>query len=68
MADVADNTDFILERFEREAIAANRGDIPAGNPGTCYACGEHFPRIVDGMCVPCREVEAARSKLRIGRL
>jgi hypothetical protein len=29
--------------------------IPAGEPGECERCGEHFARLVGGACGRCRD-------------
>jgi hypothetical protein len=29
--------------------------IPAGEPGECTMCGEHKPRLVNGVCAKCRD-------------
>jgi hypothetical protein len=29
--------------------------IPAGEPGKCKQCDEERPRLVNGVCAPCRD-------------
>jgi hypothetical protein len=48
------------------AIAAARGvEIPVGVPGECDLCGEWTGRLVEGLCAPCRDWQATRSRRRI---
>ena len=58
MADIADVTD---ERTEVQ-VSANVAEIqrkaqatPKGEPGICKLCGENMPRLVNGVCCPCRD-------------
>ena len=53
-----DEVDFANNRMEEELAArikAARADIPPGVEGECDLCGEWFGRLVNGVCVPCRE-------------
>lgn len=58
MADIADVTD---ERTEVK-VSADVAEIqrkaqamPKGEPGECVKCGEDMPRLVNGVCCPCRD-------------
>lgn len=67
MADPVDMaTDIVAEHLARglARICQSIAIIPAGEPGECDACFETMPRIVDGMCAPCRDRAA---KMRILR-
>ena len=41
--------DHVKEAMRRAA------EIPVGEAGDCDGCGEHFMRLVDGMCGRCRD-------------
>ena len=41
--------DHVKEAMRRAA------EIPIGEAGECQGCGEHFMRLVDGMCGRCRD-------------
>ncbi|KXA71081.1 hypothetical protein [Bordetella hinzii] len=47
------------EQADREAALANAraaaGAMPKGEPGECDGCGEHFARLVGGLCGFCRD-------------
>jgi hypothetical protein len=48
------------------AIAAARGvPLAEGKAGDCDLCGEFSSRLVDGVCAPCRDWQATRSRRRI---
>jgi hypothetical protein len=69
MADEIDTTnDRVMRETERllHNVRATAAQIPKGEPGECYGCGEHSPRLVNDLCAPCRDRidEAAR---RLGR-
>jgi RNA polymerase-binding transcription factor DksA len=36
-------------------IESQLNRMPVGTPGECIKCGEHMPRLVDGICCPCRD-------------
>jgi len=58
MSDLIDDTtvreEFLLDaaitEMHRRAV-----EIPVGEPGECDLCGEDMPRLVDGVCCPCRD-------------
>lgn len=58
---MADEIDFATEltqrRTEEEVRAASKAarEMPAGEPGECDLCGEHFTRLVNGVCARCRD-------------
>lgn len=58
MADIADVTGERMEVQEAADIAEIRrkaNEIPKGVPGECDLCGEDMPRLVGGVCAPCRD-------------
>lgn len=58
MADVADitqdNLEFGLDR-KLDTIRLKASNIPQGTPGKCSICGWDAPRLVKGVCSPCRD-------------
>jgi hypothetical protein len=56
MADEADRAQA-LEETERNAMIASARAAPfiPGEPGECERCGEDMPRLVSGLCAPCRD-------------
>lgn len=60
MPDFLDEANATADFFREKAIADARREaakIPVGEPGECIHCGEHSPRLVNLLCVPCRERE-----------
>ena len=58
MADIADVTGERMEVKEAADIAEIRrkaAQIPKGEPGECERRGEDMPRLVGGVCAPCRD-------------
>ncbi len=58
MADIADVTADRMEVEEAADIAEIRrkaAEIPKGKPGECDLCGEDMPRLINGVCAPCRD-------------
>lgn len=55
MADQVDYAQAQQERLLEAAIRAAAKPIPAGVPGECDECGDDVPRLVGGLCAPCRE-------------
>lgn len=58
MADEADQASVDTERFEALSLAAIREAAAAIEPGVqgeCSRCGEEHPRLVRGVCPPCRD-------------
>ena len=58
MADEADKTADRMEIEDAANIAAIRrkaAEIPKGKPGECDLCGEDMPRLINGVCAPCRD-------------
>ena len=58
MADIADVTGERMEVQEAADIAAIRrkaAEMPKGVPGECERCGEDMPRLINGVCAPCRD-------------
>lgn len=67
MADPVDMaTDIVAEHLAR-GLARISGAVPVGQPGECDACFETMPRIVGGLCAPCRDRAAKMRALR-GRI
>ena len=57
---MADDIDRAQERdqiIREDALEEQRrkGDMPAGAPGECERCGYDKPRLVNGVCAPCRD-------------
>lgn len=58
MADICDITDERVQvSLDADIAAIQRAAaaIPKGEPGECEYCGEHFPRLVFGVCARCRD-------------
>ena len=58
MADIADVTGERMEFEEGVNIAEicrKAAAIPKGVPGICDLCGEDMPRLINGVCAPCRD-------------
>ena len=58
MVDIADVTGERMEVQEAAYIAEIRrkaNEIPKGVPGICDLCGEDMPRLINGVCAPCRD-------------
>lgn len=58
MADEADQGSADNQFFEDQvlkAAAAAAKNIPIGVAGECVRCGEESPRLVRGVCAPCRD-------------
>lgn len=58
---MADEADYASDQQQRgdayriDAVRAAAAKIPAGEPGECDRCSEDMPRLVDGVCAPCRD-------------
>ena len=58
MADITDVTGERMEFEEAANIAEIRrkaAEIPKGVAGECDLCGEDMPRLINGVCAPCRD-------------
>lgn len=55
MADQIDLAQHFTEIATAAAIRAARQPVVAGVPGNCSECGDDMPRLVNGLCAPCRE-------------
>ena len=58
MADEADKTADRMEVEQAADIAEIRrkaAEMPKGVPGECDLCGEDMPRLINGVCAPCRD-------------
>lgn len=55
MADAADRAQTQNEIWLDAAIRAARVAVPVGVPGRCATCGDEMPRLINGLCAPCRE-------------
>lgn len=60
--DNADRAQIYEERERAAAVEAAKPILLRGEPGECSACGEFSPRLVRGVCCPCRD--AAEKRLR----
>jgi hypothetical protein len=59
MADDADRASLDTEKLEAADIAVVRrraAMMPKGAPGECKLCEEFSPRLVNGVCAPCRDL------------
>ena len=65
--DDADRAEREIERSLKMAVQAARGDIPPGKQGECDMCGEWSGRLIEGLCAPCRDLEAQRQARKIGK-
>ena len=56
MADEADRAQA-QEEWQREAMISSARSAPfvRGVPGECERCGDDMPRLVGGLCAPCRD-------------
>ena len=58
---MADEVDQTADRIENEVsftvgeLCRKAAAIPAGHPGECDFCGEDMPRLINGVCAPCRD-------------
>ncbi len=58
MADDVDTLDPGYELLRKTRIEKARrvaNSIPTGEPGVCRHCDEDVPRLVGGLCAPCRD-------------
>ena len=56
MADPIDIANEYAEQAREAALAARAPyTMPVGIPGECNHCGCETPRLVRGMCAPCRD-------------
>ena len=55
MADQIDLAQHYSETMLADAIRIARQPVPAGVAGECSDCGDDHPRLVGGLCAPCRE-------------
>lgn len=54
--DVAQIYALELGKRELERIHQQVKSMPVGAPGVCRLCGEDMPRLVNGVCAPCRDL------------
>lgn len=64
MTDMADMATDIIAEHLAHGLCRISSDIPRGEPGECDACFETMPRIVGGMCAPCRDRAVKMRRLR----
>lgn len=55
-AEISTQSQSILENAELNKIRRLASDIPEGKPGECLDCGQHFSRLVKGLCGICRDI------------
>lgn len=58
MADDLDKAQEYMDFLSARDIALVQRaalNIPKGEPGECQRCGEDSPRLVNGVCAPCRD-------------
>ena len=63
MADAIDDANAMAALHLDQSLAASlaaAAAIPAGVPGECSDCGGDSPRLVNGLCAPCREPRRRR--------
>jgi hypothetical protein len=64
MTDIIDLANDHIERENLAMMAALENfEIAEGRAGECDLCGEWFCRLVDGVCVPCRNKYEKRQKI-----
>ena len=56
MPDEADLGNEQAEHNLAQALAAIPREIPPGEPGECSLCELFSPRLVGGVCAPCRDL------------
>ena len=54
--DRAQKEEAELGKRELERIHQQVKSMPVGEPGECRLCGEDMPRLVNGVCAPCRDL------------
>lgn len=67
MADLADITDERYAPIIEADVAHIRQlaeEMEEGQPGECVKCGEDMPRLVNGVCCPCRDLIEKRKGLQ----
>lgn len=65
--DVADEAGYIIDMLQQQREAEIRRQaaaIPVGAPGDCAECGGESPRLVHGICAPCRDLLKAIAERR----
>lgn len=67
MADIIDDANAIAEEHLKRHLQAALVPVAAGEPGECDDCGDGHPRLVNGLCAPCRDAEARRQRRLGGR-
>lgn len=60
--DAANDLAMIEASTQEQIIRRIAASMPDGEPGECVECGGENPRLVNGVCSPCRDF---RSKYRI---
>jgi len=55
-ADAAQASTEMIEAYVERHIRQQAAMIPAGEPGDCDECGCFNPRLVLGVCSPCRDL------------
>ena len=55
LADITDERDAPLIEADVAYIRMKALAIEPGEPGECDKCGEDMPRLVGGVCAPCRD-------------
>lgn len=58
MSDEVDIANDIAEIHLQELIAKAKVPMATGYAGECDDCGDFTPRLVDGLCSPCRDFNA----------
>ena len=57
-ADISTESQRFVDQVSLAEIRKNAADIPKGHPGECIDCGQHFTRLVNGLCGICRDIRA----------
>lgn len=55
MSDFADDASDIQDQHLAASLSRINAAIPAGVAGDCENCGDHFPRLIGGLCGFCRD-------------
>ncbi len=54
-ADLSQARELVEHEAHLQRAREKAAEIPAGEPGECSECGCDSPRLVGGVCAPCRD-------------
>lgn len=55
VVDIANDFEELITAKNLEFVMSQAAAIPAGEAGECDLCGEHYARLVNGVCARCRD-------------